>query len=358
MVRRTGRGIATRNVRVFISYRRGDTSGHAGRLYDALTAEFGEQHVFLDVDKIEPGLDFVEEVKRAVGGCDVLLALMGADWTTMTNPEGGRRLNDPHDFVRLEIEGALERGVRVIPVLVEGARMPAASELPDSMTPLATREALEITDDRWKYDVGRLMGVLHQMQGTSPAAESDVRPEKARSRRRRDVILGASVAVVAILVLLAIVVGTQEDEFPSEDERALLAHVPAFIRDSCERAPDQVGLLAGLRCSPNPRITVSYGQFDQTSVEQVFEAELQEKGPLPNRTCDPVHNREFTGTETYTEQGVARGRFLCYLDGDGVPWMKWTATDLNIGVEAWGAGPDKEALKTEMWELWQKAGPV
>jgi hypothetical protein len=161
----------------------------------------------------------VEEVKRAVGGCDVLLALMGADWTTMTNPEGGRRLDDPHDFVRIEIEGALERGVRLIPVLVEGARMPAASELPDSMTPLATREALEITDDRWKYDVGRLMGVLHQMQGTSPAAESDVRPEKARSRRRRDVILGASLAVVAILVLLAIVVGTQEDEFPSEDDR-------------------------------------------------------------------------------------------------------------------------------------------
>ena len=107
--------------RIFISYRRGDTSATAGRLFDRLEGRFGVGSVFMDVDTIEPGLDFVEVIGGAVGSCDVLLALIGARWLGAVDEHGRRRLDDPDDFVVLEITTALERGIRVIPVLVDGA---------------------------------------------------------------------------------------------------------------------------------------------------------------------------------------------------------------------------------------------
>src|ERR1700747_1122745 len=106
---------------IFVSYRRQDSSHLAGRLYDHLADRFGEGQVFMDVDTIEPGLDFAEEVTRAVAACQVLVAVIGPAWLTAADGRGRRRLDDPDDFVRLEIETALVRGVRVIPVLAQGA---------------------------------------------------------------------------------------------------------------------------------------------------------------------------------------------------------------------------------------------
>ena len=110
--------------RIFISYRRDETAYAAGWLYDRLAEHYGGGQVFKDVDSIELGDDFVEVINGAVGSCDVLLALVGDEWLTITDAGGRRRLDDPHDFVRLEIEAALARNVRVIPILVDGARMP------------------------------------------------------------------------------------------------------------------------------------------------------------------------------------------------------------------------------------------
>jgi hypothetical protein len=100
---------------VFISYRRQETSGMAGRIYDRLVDRFGDDRVFMDVDTIELGDDFVEVITRAVGSCDVLLAVVGPHWLTATDRDGRRRLDDPRDIVRLEIAAALERDIRVIP---------------------------------------------------------------------------------------------------------------------------------------------------------------------------------------------------------------------------------------------------
>jgi hypothetical protein len=111
-------------VAFFVSYRRRESSHLAGRLYDRLADRFGESQAFIDVDAIEPGVDFAEEIGRAVAACRVLLAVIGPDWLTITDEEGRRRLDDPGDFVRLEIGAALARDVRVIPILVEGAQMP------------------------------------------------------------------------------------------------------------------------------------------------------------------------------------------------------------------------------------------
>jgi hypothetical protein len=112
--------------RIFISYRREETAYPAGWLFDRLEEQCGAGQIFKDVDSIELGDDFVEMITRAVGSCDVLLALIGDQWLTITDEDGRRRVDDPNDFVRVEIEAALTRKVRVIPILVDGARMPRA----------------------------------------------------------------------------------------------------------------------------------------------------------------------------------------------------------------------------------------
>ncbi|MDQ4028515.1 MAG: toll/interleukin-1 receptor domain-containing protein, partial [Actinomycetota bacterium] len=146
--------------RVFISYRREETAYPAGWLFDRLTDHFGKGQIFKDVDSIELGDDFVEVIHGAVGSCDVLLALIGDRWLTITDDDGKRRLDDPNDFVRLEIEAALERNVRVIPILVDGARMPRADDVPSSLARLVRRQALELSPARFDFDTSRLVRVL------------------------------------------------------------------------------------------------------------------------------------------------------------------------------------------------------
>jgi TIR domain len=146
--------------KVFICYRREDTAAHAGRLYDAMVARFGESNVFMDVD-IAPGVDFVERITQVVSSCLVLIVVMGPRWATMEDEEGRPRLSDPDDFVRLEVATALRRpDVTPIPVLVSGARMPKREALPEPLQPLTRRNALDLSDARWAYDVGRLNSTL------------------------------------------------------------------------------------------------------------------------------------------------------------------------------------------------------
>ncbi|MEX2102662.1 MAG: TIR domain-containing protein, partial [Gaiellaceae bacterium] len=169
------------SLRTFLSYRRDDTAGHAGRLYDALTSRFGEANIFMDVDTITPGTDFVRAVEEAVSSCDVLIALIGRTWTTVCDAEGARRLDNPDDLVRREVEAALEGKVRVIPVLVHGATPPTAGELPGKLSALARRNAVEVSDTRWRHDVGQLIRTLEEVErekalGTA-GAPSWARPE-------------------------------------------------------------------------------------------------------------------------------------------------------------------------------------
>jgi TIR domain len=153
----------TSQLRITISYRRHDSSGHAGRLYDDLAEKFGSEYVFMDIDAIEPGIDFGEAIDRALASADAFICLIGTDWLASTDAKGRRRLDNPEDFVRLEIEAALRREIRVIPVLVRGAEMPQSDELPESIRGLARRNAIEIRDSSWHYDVGRLISTLEQL---------------------------------------------------------------------------------------------------------------------------------------------------------------------------------------------------
>jgi dipeptidyl aminopeptidase/acylaminoacyl peptidase len=165
-----------------MSYRREDTDYPAAWLYARLASHFSGNQVFKDVDSIELGDDFVEVITTAVESCEVLLALIGNRWLTATGPKG-RRLDDPNDFVRVEIEAALIRGVRVIPVLVEGARMPRADELPASLAKLARRQALELSPSRFDFDTQRLLHVLDRTI-TRRKDEDAPRPDIPPAHRR------------------------------------------------------------------------------------------------------------------------------------------------------------------------------
>jgi hypothetical protein len=164
---------------IFVSYRRQDSDYLAGRLYDRLVDRFGEGRVFIDVDTIEPGLDFAEEITRAVAACQVFVAVIGPAWLTATDGRGRRRLDDPNDFVLLEIEAALARGVRVIPILAQGAMMPGRDDLPESLAGLARRSALFIRYESFRSDAGRLVEAIERVLATT-SGTVDQSPPKAK----------------------------------------------------------------------------------------------------------------------------------------------------------------------------------
>ena len=168
--------------RVFISYRREDSGYPAGWLFDQLAASLGADRVFKDVDSIEPGDDFAEVISDAVSSCAVLLAVIGDRWLAAAD-EDGRRLDDPGDFVRLEIEAALTRGVRVIPVLVGGARMPRPAQLPPSLAPLCGRQAIQVSHARFRSDIAGLLTVLERALGPAAAPRPPARPSPAQTRQ-------------------------------------------------------------------------------------------------------------------------------------------------------------------------------
>jgi len=165
--------------KVFLSYRRSDCAGHVGRLYDILTDYFGERHIFIDIDKIAPGEDFVNAITEAVAGSSVFLAIIGKKW--LTGSDGSvSRLADPADFVRLEIASALKLGILVVPVLMEGASMPSTDQFPEELSGFPRRNAFEISDRRFKRDVDGLIQVIKRAMKSSG---SNVEPEPGISRR-------------------------------------------------------------------------------------------------------------------------------------------------------------------------------
>ena len=178
---------------IFISYRRDDSAGHAGRLFDRLRERFGRQQVFMDVAGIDPGTDFVRAIDIAVSACDTLLVVIGRDWLACTDAHGQRRLDDPNDFVRLEVGTALKRDIRVVPVLVQNAAMPGVDELPDDLKLLIRRQATELSDERWDLDVQDLIAKLERRD--RPAG-TPARGALLALRRGRDKWTAAGVAVL------------------------------------------------------------------------------------------------------------------------------------------------------------------
>jgi len=149
--------------KIFISYRRDDSAGYVGRLYDRLVEHYGSDQIFMDIDAIEPGVDFVDVIEDALSACKVALIIIGKVWTTITEDGQHRRIDNPSDFVRLEVASALQRDIRVIPVLVRDASMPRLEELPGDLHPLLRRNAVQLDDRNFHHDVDRLIETLDRI---------------------------------------------------------------------------------------------------------------------------------------------------------------------------------------------------
>jgi hypothetical protein len=177
-------------MRIFVSYRREDAAGQAGRLHDALVARFGEDAVFHDVSAIRPGEDFKNALARAIADCDVMLVVVGPRWASVSGPEGQPRLLDLQDYVRQEVTTALGGGKRIIPVTVAGAHLPEAASLPEELRPLLTRQSVDLRDTNWRTDFEALVGSLRN------------EPRLGGLALRRSYVL-AAVGGLAILAVLA-----------------------------------------------------------------------------------------------------------------------------------------------------------
>lgn len=180
--------------RIFINYRRADARWAAARLYDDVRRSLGDDKVFMDVDGIPPGVDFVEHLESHVAQCRALLALIGPDWLEMRSESGMRRIDDPDDFVTIELAGALTRGIPVIPVLVDGAMMPGADQLPDAIKPLARRQAVRISHESYSEDVGRILRSL----GGETEAEAAAERGRSGGGRRMAVIAGGAALLAGV----------------------------------------------------------------------------------------------------------------------------------------------------------------
>jgi hypothetical protein len=145
---------------IFINYRVHDTAGETGRLVDKLKQYFNADQIFMDIDKIEPGVDFTKAISNSLESCDIMLAVIGPRWLGINQETNSSRIKDPNDWVKTEISTALERDIRVVPVLVDGGQLPASEELPEDLQPLLLRQTYEISNKRWDYDTEQLINFL------------------------------------------------------------------------------------------------------------------------------------------------------------------------------------------------------
>lgn len=196
---------------IFISYRREESAGHAGRIYDRLRERFGRERVFMDVSAIEPGVDFIETIDRAVGSCAVLLVVIGRKWLDCSDAAGRRRLDDNADFIRLEVGTALKRNIRVIPVLVQDADMPGEADLPDDLKLLARRHAIEINDTHWDSDLAQLVETLGRIlegtAGTVPASGTNTKTLSGVQKNRLTWLISSVTAL--LLALTGLLTGVE-----------------------------------------------------------------------------------------------------------------------------------------------------
>jgi hypothetical protein len=158
-------------AKVFISYRRDDSAGYAGRVRDRLEHELGRDLLFMDVDAIPLGTNFSKVLHEEVAKCGVLLAIIGPNWPDARDENGNRRLDDPNDFVRIEIAAALQRNIPVIPILLDGARIPKATQLPEDLKELALRNGMEIRHASFQDDMNRLIRGLKGHVDQASAAD-------------------------------------------------------------------------------------------------------------------------------------------------------------------------------------------
>jgi hypothetical protein len=211
-----------RKPRVFLSYRRDDATHQVGRIFDHLEHVFGRDNVFKDVDSIPAGADFRQILVDGVTGCDVFVTVIGDHWLTVSDKQGKRRLDNPDDFVRIEVEAALGQRIPVIPVLVGAAGMPAEGSLPEQMRPLVFRNAVKVRPDPdFRSDIQKLVTGVRAAAHLSPRAFE--RLQYAQRRARRLAVVFALIAAISITA--AVFFAMRDSSIPARQE-VEFEHVP------------------------------------------------------------------------------------------------------------------------------------
>lgn len=269
-------------TKVFISYRRDDSAGHAGRVHDRLEREFGRDLLFMDVDAIPLGADFVEVLSDEVAKCDVLLAIIGPGWLDAEDEFGNRRLENAHDFVRVEIGTALTRGIPVIPILLEGTRVPRADQLPDDLKGLVRRNGLDVRHGSFHNDMDKLVRGLRGDAGrSSQPVPATVRVPSDEDRYR---------AEGRILVDAPIVDSQTGNWFlPGDGNRA-------FFKDY-EDGPEMVVVPSGNFVMGSPASEERWSEYD--------------------RSEEPQHKAAFAQPFAIGRHAVTRGQFAAFVNNTG-----------------------------------------
>lgn len=198
-------------AKIFISYRRSDSHWAAHEIFERLKkiARKSRDKIFIDLESIKPGEDFVKSIERNVKTCDVLVAIIGPNWINTSHDGGGRRLDDPKDIVRAEIASALKNDITVVPVLLDGARMPSEAELPKDLRALATRNAVEVRRAHFEEDTSRLSlatGLDARRVKAVAAAGASSKPRQFWHSRFPFFLTWHKTLLVALLPLAVIVV--------------------------------------------------------------------------------------------------------------------------------------------------------
>ena len=220
---------------IFISYRRHDSQSAAGRLTDYLERYFGAEQIFRDVETLEPGVDFVQALEKAIASSQVMLVVIGPHWLNITDDQGQRRLDKADDWIRIETKLALQRNIRVIPVLVENTQPPTMDALPDEIKSLARREAHELSDKRWDYDVQCLIealekipGIRRKIQTTASAQNAPAQPVTTRLTTKLGRVLAWIGGIFVALIMIGLFLDNNTTPItPSPTPQPLMQGLPS-----------------------------------------------------------------------------------------------------------------------------------
>lgn len=288
---------------IFINYRREDSRADAGRLYDRLSEHFGAQHVFMDIDDIDPGQNFAQVLENTLGHCSVVIAVIGRNWLECRDDADQRRLDDPNDFIQLELRQALARGIMLVPVLVGGATMPASHDIPPAIQGLASQQAFEVSDSRFHADVDALIVDLE-------SANKRLRRTTRRVPAARIALAGF--ALLCFSLLLYFSVGSRQQDRALDDQAVSHLEVGDRFAANNNYAKAIAEYNEALEYAPNDRVVLR--KLVSVKKERLLASAFTEPGNLLDIALRPDIERYAPVPATDVDDALASIYRLQSLD--------------------------------------------